>query len=148
MSASLLQEGLTARMGTTFACRPKSKISKRVAGARPCYRARAAAVAEALQRLKEGELRFQRQARDELGETEQTIARVRAVGASHGSGSSCRNQKPDRRHRQEAPLQHYRRRCGSGRGDHGHRAHRRQAGYSGKLSPIDRGYVPSGQPAW
>ena len=38
-----------------------------------------AAVAEALQRLKEGELRFQRQARDELGETEQTIARVREL---------------------------------------------------------------------
>ena len=78
MSASLLQEGLTARMGT-FACRPKSKISRRVAGARPCFTRARAAVAEALQRLKEGELRFQRQARDELGETEQTIARVREL---------------------------------------------------------------------
>jgi type I secretion membrane fusion protein, HlyD family len=38
-----------------------------------------AAVAESTQRLKEAEIRFQRQAQDELGETEQTIARVQEL---------------------------------------------------------------------
>jgi adhesin transport system membrane fusion protein len=38
-----------------------------------------AAVAEAQQRLREGEARFQRQAREELGETEQSIARLREL---------------------------------------------------------------------
>jgi membrane fusion protein, adhesin transport system len=107
-----------------------------------------AAVAEASQRLREGELRFQRQAREELGETEQTIARVQgAAGASHRSGCPRRDQEPDRWCGQELRYNTIGGVVAPGEavmdivptGD--------KLVIQAKLSPIDRGYVSAGQPA-
>ena len=56
--------------------RPKRQSDRLLGPALP--RAQAA-IAEASQRLKEAEARFQRQAREDLGETEQNIARVQEL---------------------------------------------------------------------
>lgn len=79
MSASLLQEGLTARMEHLSLQAEVESLEGELQALGPALPRARAAVAEAAQRLREGELRFQRQARDELGETEQTIARVQEL---------------------------------------------------------------------
>ena len=82
MSASLLQEGLTARMEHL---RLQSEVESLEGEAQTLVaslpRARAG-VGEAGQRLREATDRFRREAREELGETEQTIARVQELLAS------------------------------------------------------------------
>ncbi len=79
MSASLLQEGLTARMEHLSLQAEVESLEGELQALGPALPRARAAVAEAAQRLREGELRFQRQARDELGDTEQTIARVQEL---------------------------------------------------------------------
>lgn len=79
MSASLLQEGLTARMEHLSLQAEVGSLEGELQALGPALPRARAAVAEAAQRLREGELRFQRQARDELGDTEQTIARVQEL---------------------------------------------------------------------
>jgi membrane fusion protein, adhesin transport system len=79
MSASLLQDGLTARMEHLQLQAEAEKLEGELQSLLPALPRSRAAVAEATQRLKEAEVRFQRQAQDELGETEQTISRLQEL---------------------------------------------------------------------
>ncbi|QLH39555.1 MAG: HlyD family type I secretion periplasmic adaptor subunit [Defluviicoccus sp.] len=79
MSASLLKEGLTARMEHLTLETEAQKLQGDLQALLPALPRARAAVAEAAQRLSEGELRFQRQAQEELGETEQTLSRLREL---------------------------------------------------------------------
>jgi membrane fusion protein, adhesin transport system len=148
MSASLLQEGLTARMEHLRLQAEVENLEGELQALGPALPRARAAVAEALQRLKEGELRFQRQARDELGETEQTIARVRELLAQ----ATDQGVRAEIRSPIDGIVKKLRYNTIGGvvapgeaimdivpTGD--------KLVIQAKLSPIDRGYVDSGQPA-
>lgn len=79
MSASLLEEGLTARMEHLRLESEVQSLEGELQALGPALPRARAAVAEAGQRLREIEDRFRREARDEMGETEQTIARVQEL---------------------------------------------------------------------
>ena len=147
MSASLLEEGLTARMEHLRLQSEVESLQGEMEGLAPAIPRARAAVAEAAQRLREAEIKFRRDAQDELGEAEQTIARVQELLAeATDQGRARRDQEPDRRRRQEAPLQHHRRRGDAGRADHGNRSHRRPAGGRGQAQP-DRPRLRPRRPA-
>jgi len=79
MSFSLLEEGLTARMEHLRLESETQSLEGEMQALGPALPRARAAVAEAAQRLREVEDRFRREARDEAGETEQTIARVQEL---------------------------------------------------------------------
>ncbi|MBK8209048.1 MAG: HlyD family type I secretion periplasmic adaptor subunit [Rhodospirillales bacterium] len=79
MSASLLEEGLTARMEHLRLQSEVESLEGELQALGPALPRARAAVAEAGQRLRETEDRFRRESRDEMGETEQTIARVQEL---------------------------------------------------------------------
>ncbi|HYN39236.1 MAG TPA: HlyD family type I secretion periplasmic adaptor subunit [Rhodospirillales bacterium] len=79
MSGSLLEEGLTARMEHLRLQSEVESLEGELQALGPALPRARAAVAEAGQRLREAEDRFRREARDEIGETEQTIARVQEL---------------------------------------------------------------------
>lgn len=79
MSTSLLDSGLTAKMEhLKLEAEVESLEGESQTLATSLPRARAA-VAEIQQRLRESDIRFRREAQDELGKTEQEIARVREL---------------------------------------------------------------------
>ncbi len=79
MSASLLTEGLTAKIEHLELEAEVESLDGEVQSLKPSVPKAQAAVEEAKQRLKEGQIRFRREAREELGETEQEIARIREL---------------------------------------------------------------------
>lgn len=79
LSESLLKDGLTARMEHLRLQAEVESLDGELGALGPALPRARAAIAEASQRLKEAEARFQRQAREDLGETEQNIARVQEL---------------------------------------------------------------------
>ncbi len=79
MSASLLTEGLTAKIEHLELEAEVESLDGEVQSLKPSIPKARAAVAESKERLKEGQIRFQREAQEELGKTEQEIARIREV---------------------------------------------------------------------
>jgi len=79
MSGSLLAEGLMARMEHLRLQAEVESLEGELQGLGPALPRARAAVAEASQRLQESDDRFRREARDELSETEQTVARVQEL---------------------------------------------------------------------
>lgn len=76
MSKSLLSEGLTAKMEHLELEAEVENLEGEMKSLEPAVPRARAAVNEAKQRKKEGEIRFRREAREELGKTEQEIARL------------------------------------------------------------------------
>ena len=76
MSASLLTEGLTAKIDHLELEAEVESLDGEVQSLKPALPKARAAVEEAKQRLEEGQIRFRREAREELGKTEQEIARI------------------------------------------------------------------------
>jgi membrane fusion protein, adhesin transport system len=148
MSASLLQEGLTARMEHLSLQAEVESLEGELQALGPALPRARAAVAEAAQRLREGELRFQRQARDELGETEQTIARVQELLAqATDQGVRAEIKSPI-----DGVVKKLRYNTIGGVVAPGEAVMDivptgEKLVIQAKLSPIDRGYVNSGQPA-
>jgi len=79
MSKSLLSEGLTAKMAHLELEAEVESLDGEMKSLAPALPKAKAAVAEITQRLAEGELKFRREAREELGKTEQEIARVQEL---------------------------------------------------------------------
>ncbi|NQV82686.1 MAG: HlyD family type I secretion periplasmic adaptor subunit [Rhodospirillales bacterium] len=79
MSASLLTEGLTAKIDHLELEAEVESLDGEVQSLKPSIPKARAAVNEAKQRLKEGQIRFRREAREELGKTEQEISRIREL---------------------------------------------------------------------
>ena len=148
MSASLLQEGLTARMEHLRLQAEVESLEGELQALGPAIPRARAAVAEAAQRLKEGELRFQRQAREELGETEQTIARVQELLAqATDQGVRAEIKSPI-----DGVVKKLRYNTIGGVVAPGEAVMDivptgEKLVIQAKLSPVDRGYVNSGQPA-
>lgn len=76
ISASLLGEGLTSRVAHLELQAEVESLAGEFRALQPALPKAKAAVEEVLQRLREGEIRFRREARDELGTVEQNVARV------------------------------------------------------------------------
>jgi adhesin transport system membrane fusion protein len=76
MSSSLLAEGLTAKMEHLQLQAEVEKLEGEAQSLTPAVPRARAAVGEAQQRLKEGIEHFRREAQEQLGETEDTIARL------------------------------------------------------------------------
>jgi adhesin transport system membrane fusion protein len=148
MSASLLQEGLTARMEHLSLQAEVESLEGELQALGPALPRARAAVAEAAQRLKEGELRFQRQVREELGETEQTIARVQELLAqATDQGVRAEIKSPI-----DGVVKKLRYNTIGGVVAPGEAVMDivptgEKLVIQAKLSPMDRGYVSSGQPA-
>ena len=79
MSASLLTEGLTAKMEHLELEAEVESLDGEMKSLAPSVPKSKAAVEEAKQRLREGQIRFRREAREELGKTEQEIARIKQL---------------------------------------------------------------------
>ncbi len=79
MSASLLTEGLTAKMEHLELEAEVESLDGEMKSLAPSVPKSRAAVEEAKQRLREGQIRFRREAREELGKTEQEIARIKEL---------------------------------------------------------------------
>ncbi len=79
MSASLLTEGLTAKMEHLELQAEVESLDGEMRSLEPSVPKAKAAVEEARQRLSEGQIRFRREAREELGKTEQEIARIKEL---------------------------------------------------------------------
>lgn len=79
MSASLLTEGLTAKIDHLELEAEVESLDGEVQSLKPSIPKARAAVEESRQRLREGQIRFRREAREELGKTEQEIARIREL---------------------------------------------------------------------
>ena len=79
MSKSLLSEGLTAKMAHLELEAEVESLDGEMKSLAPALPKARAAVAEVKQRLAEGEIKFRREAREELGKTEQEIARVQEL---------------------------------------------------------------------
>jgi len=79
MSKSLLSEGLTAKMAHLELEAEVESLDGEMKSLAPALPKTKAAVAEVTQRLQEGEIKFRREAREELGKTEQEIARVQEL---------------------------------------------------------------------
>lgn len=79
MSTSLLAEGLTPKMEHLQLDAEVQSLQGELQGLGPAIPRARAAVAEARQRVKEEETKFHREAQDELGKTEQNIARIQQL---------------------------------------------------------------------
>jgi adhesin transport system membrane fusion protein len=149
MSASLLTEGLTARMEHLRLQAEVESLEGELQGLGPALPRARAAVAEAVQRLKEGEVRFQREAREGLGETEQTIARVQELLAeATDQGVRAEIKSPI-----DGVVKKLRYNTVGGVVAPGEAIMDivptgEKLVVQAKLSPIDRGYVNAGQPAF
>lgn len=76
LSASLLSEGLTARIEHLELESEVESLQGELKSTRSAVERAVAAIAESQQRLAEAERRFRREANDELGQSEQTLARI------------------------------------------------------------------------
>jgi adhesin transport system membrane fusion protein len=76
MSKSLLSEGLTAKMAHLELEAEVESLDGEMKSLTPALPRARAAVAEVKQRLEEGEIKFRREAREELGKTSQEVARL------------------------------------------------------------------------
>ena len=125
MSANLLKDNLQAPMDHLEIERDVSSLKGDVASLREALPRARAALNEARERVSELEFKFQREARELLGETEADIARVQEVMVK-ATDQQIRTtiRSPHQRCGQEHALQHYRRRRAPGRADHGSRADR------------------------
>jgi membrane fusion protein, adhesin transport system len=148
MSESLLQDGLTARMEHLRLQAEVESLEGELQVLGPALPRARAAVAEAGQRIKENEARFQRQAREEVGEAEQTIARVQELLAE----ATDQGVRADIKSPIDGVVKKLRYNTLGGvvtpgeaimeivpTGD--------KLVVTAKLSPIDRGYVDAGQSA-
>lgn len=79
MSTSLLSEGLTAKIEHLELEAEVGSLEGELQSLKPALPRAEAAVSEARARLKETEIRFQREAQDELGTVGQSIARIREL---------------------------------------------------------------------
>ncbi len=79
ISQSLLSEGLTARIEHLELEAEVESLDGEMKSLEPSIPKAKAAVSEARQRLEEGEIRFRREAQDELGKTGQSIARIQEL---------------------------------------------------------------------
>lgn len=79
ISKSLLSEGLTSRIEHLQLEAEVESLEGELKSLDPSIPKAQAAVEEARQRLEESETRFRREARDELGKTEQSIARIQEL---------------------------------------------------------------------
>ena len=79
LSENLLADGLTARMEHLKMQAEVESLEGELAALGPALPRARAAVGEAQQRLQEAEDRFRREANDQLGETEEQIARLREL---------------------------------------------------------------------
>ena len=79
MSASLLTEGLTAKMEHLELEAEVESLDGEMKSLAPSIPKARAAVEEAKQRLREGQIRFRREAREELSKAEQEIARIKEL---------------------------------------------------------------------
>ena len=148
MSTSLLEEGLTARMEHLRLQAEVESLEGELQALGPALPRARAAVAEAAQRLKEGELRFQRQARDELGDTEQTIARVQELLAqATDQGVRAEIKSPIHGVVKKLRYNTIGGVVAPGEAVMDIVPTGEKLVIQAKLSPIDRGYVNSGQPA-
>jgi adhesin transport system membrane fusion protein len=148
LSESLLAEGLTPRIEHLQLKAEVESLAGELSELGQSVPRVRAAVAEAEKRLKESEIRFRRQAQDELEQTEQSIARLRELLAEATD--------QDRRAEIRSPID----------GVVKHLRYNTIGGVVGpaepimeivpshdalviraKLNPIDRGYVQPGQPA-
>jgi membrane fusion protein, adhesin transport system len=149
MSASLLTEGLTARMEHLRLQAEVESLEGELQGLGPALPRARAAVAEATQRLREAEVRFQREAREGLGETEQTIARVQELLAeATDQGVRAEIKSPI-----DGVVKKLRYNTVGGVVALGEAIMDivptgEKLVVQAKLSPIDRGYVNAGQPAF
>jgi len=148
MSESLLQEGLTARMEHLRLQAEVESLEGEVRTLDASLPRARAGVSEAGQRLREADDRFRREARDELGETEQTIARVQELLAP----ATEQGRRAEIRSPIDGVVKKLRTNTIGGvvtpgeaimeivpSGD--------KLVVSARLSPLDRGYVSAGQPA-
>ena len=148
MSASLLQEGLTARMEHLRLQAEVESLEGELQGLGPALPRARAAVAEAAQRLSESEVRFKREAREGLGETEQNIARVQELLAqATDQGVRAEIKSPI-----DGVVKKLRYNTIGGVVAPGEAIMDivptgEKLVVAAKLSPIDRGYVNAGQPA-
>jgi len=76
MSASLLAEGLTARMDHLELQSEVEKLKGERKSLKPAMPKAKAAVEEIKRRLEEGEIKFRREAQEQLGKSQQDIARI------------------------------------------------------------------------
>jgi len=79
MSKSLLAEGLTARMDHLELQAEVEKLRGERKSLKPALPKAQAAVKEIKQRLQEGEIKFRREAQEQLGKSEQDIARIKEL---------------------------------------------------------------------
>jgi len=79
ISKSLLSEGLTAKIEHLELEAEVESLEGEMKSLEPSLPKARAAVEEARQRLEEGEIRFRREAQDELGKTGQSIARIQEL---------------------------------------------------------------------
>jgi adhesin transport system membrane fusion protein len=148
MSTSLLQEGLTARMEHLRLQAEVESLEGELQGLGPALPRARAAVAEAAQRLREGEVRFQREAREGVGETEQNIARVQELLAqATDQGVRAEIKSPI-----DGVVKKLRYNTIGGVVTPGEAIMDivptgEKLIIEARLSPIDRGYVDAGQPA-
>ncbi|MBK8175172.1 MAG: HlyD family type I secretion periplasmic adaptor subunit [Rhodospirillales bacterium] len=148
MSASLLQEGLTARMEHLQLESEVHSLEGEIDVLVSSLPRARAAVAEATQRLKESDGRYQRQAQDDLGETEQTIARVNELLAQ----ATDQGLRADIRSPIDGVVKKLRYNTIGGVVAPGEAIMEivpidDRLVIEAKLSPTDRGYVDAGQPA-
>ena len=148
MSASLLEEGLVARMEHLRLQSEVESLQGEMEGLAPAIPRARAAVAEAAQRLREAEIKFRRDAQDQLGDAEQTIARVQELLAE----ATDQGLRAEIRSPIDGVVKKLRYNTIGGvvtpgepimeivpTGD--------RLVVSAKLNPTDRGYVHAGQPA-
>ena len=76
MSSELIEEGLTSKMDHLQLQREVEALEGELAALRPAIPRAQAALQEAHERMREGELSFQREAREALGQVELTIVRT------------------------------------------------------------------------
>jgi adhesin transport system membrane fusion protein len=148
MSSSLLEEGLTAKMEHLRLESEVQSLEGELQALGPALPRARAAVAEATQRVREAEDRFRREGRDEMGETEQTIARVQELLAqATDQGVRAEIKSPI-----DGVVKKLRTNTIGGVVSPGEAIMEivpssDKLVIEARLSPIDRGYVNPGQPA-
>lgn len=148
MSKSLLSEGLTAKMEHLELEAEVENLEGEMKSLEPAVPRARAAVNEAKQRKKESEIRFRREAREELGKTEQEIARLtELLTLANEQGSRAEIKSPI-----DGVVKNLRYNTIGGVVRPGEPILEivptgENLVIESKLSPIDRGYVTEGQAA-
>lgn len=148
MSDSLLSEGLTARMEHLQLKAEVEKLDGEQQGLTSAVPRARAAVAEAEKRLVEGELRFRREAQEQLGQSEQSIARLEELSAE----ATAQGLRADIKSPIDGIVKKLRTNTIGGVVQPGEPIMEIVPSADkpivlAKLSPTDRGYVREGQPA-